>query len=134
MKATARRRGPTGLTHRVEVRSHELTVDEPVEQGGEDQGPTPQELFAASLASCTAITIEMYVQRKGWDIGEIEVEAEYEAPERGSSAEFTLTLRLPSTLTPQQQQRIRAIAAKCPVHRTLHGETRFHERLELFDP
>jgi putative redox protein len=116
------------------MRGHELIADEPVEEGGEDAGPTPQELLAATLASCTAITIEMYVRRKGWEVGEIEVEAEYETAGRGHPTEYHLTLRLPNTLTEEQQARIRAIAAKCPVHRTLHGETRFHERLELFEP
>jgi putative redox protein len=96
-------------------------------------------LLAASLASCTAITIEMYAKRKGWDLATAEVQCEYEAPE-GSGAnegpranEFTLVLRLPSTLTEEQVQRVRAIAAKCPVHRTLAGEVSFVDRIELVD-
>ena len=63
MKATATR--DAGYRHTVKVRSHELTVDEPRDQGGGDSGPDPQELLAASLASCTAVTMEMYAQRKG---------------------------------------------------------------------
>jgi putative redox protein len=78
MKAIARLEGKP-FTHRIEIGGHVLTVDEPEEKGGRDQGPTPQELLAASLASCVAITIEMYAQRKGWDLGAIEVECEYDA-------------------------------------------------------
>ena len=69
MRATARRENGT-LQHAVEIRSHTLTADEPKDQGGGDTGPSPQELLAASLASCTAITMVMYAQRKGWDIGD----------------------------------------------------------------
>ena len=73
MKATAKRNDGT-FKHTLRVRDHQLTVDESVEAGGEDAGPDPQELLAASLASCTAITMEMYAERKGWEIGEVEVE------------------------------------------------------------
>jgi putative redox protein len=73
MKATARREGNT-LRHTVQVRDHQMTVDEPLDAGGQDTGPDPQELLAVSLASCTAITMEMYAARKGWDIGGVEVD------------------------------------------------------------
>ena len=62
MKASSRRANGK-LQNEVEVRGHTLTADEPPDQGGEDAGPSPQELLAASLASCTAITMEMYAQR-----------------------------------------------------------------------
>ena len=73
MKATARRDGNT-FKHTVRLRDHEMTVDEPLDSGGNDAGPSPQELLAASLASCTAVTMEMYAQRKGWDIGHVDVD------------------------------------------------------------
>ncbi|MFZ0172785.1 MAG: OsmC family protein [Acidimicrobiales bacterium] len=129
MKATARRRG--GFTHRIAIRDHELTVDEPTDHGGSDQGPSPQELLAASIASCTAITLEMYADRKGWDIGELEVECEYETPQRGSPATFKMVLRLPASCTQEQLDMVRIVAAKCPVHRLLEGESVFEERIEL---
>jgi putative redox protein len=128
MKATAAR--ASGYTHRIDIRHHELAADEPREQGGDDQAPTPQELLAGSLAACTAITIEMYAERKGWDVGEVEVECEYEQAERGHPTEFTIILRLPGDLTDEQIERIQTIAAKCPVHRTLEGEARFEQRVE----
>jgi putative redox protein len=130
MKAIAHRTASAGWAHRVETRDHQLVADEPAEQGGEDRGPTPQELLAASLAACTAITIEMYAKRKGWDLGEIEVECEYTQAERGSHTLFKLALRLPSQLSEDQVRRFEMIAAKCPVHRTLAGEVRFEQRVE----
>jgi putative redox protein len=127
--ATARQTG-TRFTHRVAIRQHELTVDEPAEMDGDDEGPSPQELLAASLASCTAITLEMYAKRKGWEIGPVEVECDYGPPEPGSPTLFNLVLRLPAACTDEQVERLRAIAAKCPVHRTLDGEVAFRERIE----
>src|SRR4051794_13169918 len=128
MKATATRE--SGFRHTVKIRSHELAVDERADAGGTDTGPEPLELLAAALASCTAITMEMYAQRKGWDIGGVEVEAQYTPAERGCPTKFSLTLRLPSDLTEEQVERLRVIAAKCPVHRTLDGEVMFDERVQ----
>jgi putative redox protein len=128
-QATARQAGAP-FTHRVTIRSHELTVDEPSEMGGADLGPSPQELLAASLASCVAITVEMYAQRKDWHIGPVEVECAYARPEAGSPTVFNLLLRLPSACTDEQVERLRVIAAKCPIHRTLDGEVIFRERVE----
>ena len=128
MKATATR--DEGYRHTVKVRGHELTVDEPRDQGGGDSGPDPQELLAASLASCTAVTMEMYAQRKGWDIGGIEVTAQYTAAERGCPTRFNLVMRFPKELSPEQVEKLKVIAAKCPVHRTLDGEVMFEERVE----
>lgn len=129
MKATARRDGGT-FRHTVRVREHQLTVDEPLEKGGEDAGPDPQELLAVSLASCTAITIEMYAARKGWDLGHVEVDCEYRAAERGCPTKFELVLRLPEDLPEELAERLLVIAAKCPVHRALDGEVMFAERVE----
>jgi putative redox protein len=131
MKAVAHRTASQGWGHRVETRGHQVVADEPPERGGEDRGPTPQELLAASLASCTAITIEMYAKRKGWELGDVAVECDYEQAERGSPTTFRLVLRLPSALSEEQLERLEKIAAKCPVHRTLEGESRFEQRVEL---
>jgi putative redox protein len=132
VRAVARRVTPDGFTHEVEIRQHRLTADEPADQGGDDLGPTPQELLAASLASCMAITVDMYAQRKGWDVGLAEVECTYEQPaDRGAPTQFEVVLRLPAALDDEQRRRLQAIAARCPVHRTLEGEAVFYDRLEL---
>lgn len=128
-QATASQIG-TAFTHRVAINDHELLVDEPKELGGEHQGPNPQQLLAASIASCTAITVEMYARRKGWEIGPVEVECTYVTAERGQPTIFELVLRLPSTCSEEQVERLSVIAAKCPVHRTIEGEVVFRERVE----
>ena len=129
MRATARREDGT-FKHTVQVREHQLTVDEPLQAGGEDAGPDPQELLAVSLASCTAITMEMYAARKGWDLGHVEVDVQYSPAERGCPTRFELVMRLPEDVPEEQLERLRVIAAKCPVHRALDGEVMFEERVE----
>jgi putative redox protein len=129
MKAVARREGAS-FKHTVQVRDHQLTIDEPGDAGGDDTGPDPRELLAVSLASCTAITMEMYAARKGWEIGHVEVDVEYSCAERGAPTKFQLVMRLPDDLPEEQVERLRVIAAKCPVHRVLDGEVMFQERIE----
>ncbi|MBV9213196.1 MAG: OsmC family protein [Actinobacteria bacterium] len=129
MRATARREGEA-FQHDIAIRSHHVQADEPEDNGGEDTGPSPQELLAASLASCTAITIEMYAKRKGWTIGDVSVDVNYEPAHRGSPTRFEMSVRLPKELPEEQRQRLMQIAAKCPVHRTLEGEVMFEETLE----
>ena len=133
MRAIARRTDGT-LRHHIEFKGkgrHTVIADEPEDHGGTDEGPNPQELLAASLASCSAITMEMYAQRKGWDIGDVVVDVDYEPAQRGSPTKFQMTVKLPKELPQEQQERLMQIVAKCPVHRTLEGEVMFDERLEL---
>ncbi len=129
MRATAKSDGEP-FRHTVQVRDHQLIVDEPPEKEGGDHGPDPQELLAVSLASCTAITMEMYAARKGWEIGHVEVDVEYHPAERGCPTKFDLVLRLDEKLPEEQVERLRVIAAKCPVHRVLEGEVMFAERIQ----
>jgi putative redox protein len=129
MRAVARQ--TKGFTHQLKVREHTLTADEPKEEGGDDAGPSPQELLAASLASCTAITMEMYAQRKGWNTDGMEIDVDYTPADRGSPTRFNLVMRMPAHLSDEQVEKLRVIAAKCPIHRTLEGEVLFEERVEL---
>ena len=131
MKAIARRAGRTGYAHDVWVRHHHVIADEPEELGGEDAGPGPQELLAASLASCTAITIELYAARKGWDVGAMEVEVDYTPAQSEQATNFHITLRLPPELSDEQLERIEVIAGKCPVHRALAHEVTFDQHTEM---
>jgi putative redox protein len=129
MRATATQRA--GFPHDVKVREHQMTADEPADHGGDDLGPSPQELLAASLASCTAITMEMYARRKGWNVDGMAVECDYQPSERGAVTRFELVMKMPAHLSDEQVRKLQVIAAKCPVHRTLEGEVAFDERVEL---
>jgi putative redox protein len=122
VRAIARR--GAGFTHEVEIEGgHSLVIDEPREAGGADAGPSPTRAVAAALAACTAITCEMYAQRKGWELGAVEVDVELEYGQNSSIDSLTVTLRVPEALDEAQQTRLLEIAGKCPVHRALAGET-----------
>jgi putative redox protein len=121
VKVIARRRD--GFAHDVEIEGgHTVIVDEPVEAGGADTGPSPTRLLAASLAACTAITIEAYAERKGWRVGAVEVDVEVDY-EGATPSAFSVSLRLPAELSEEQRESLVAIARKCPVHNALAGAT-----------
>jgi putative redox protein len=129
LRIVARRR--KGYAHDVELEGHDLRVDEPPDHGGTDTGPRPTQLLGASLAGCIAITVEMYADRKGWDLGPVEVDVEmsYEGP---VPTTFEVGLKLPDHLDGEQKRRLLVIATKCPVHKVLAGEAHVSvvERLE----
>ena len=132
VRATARRR--QGYTHDVEIQGgHRLVIDEPQEAGGANEGPSPTRALAATLAACTAITMEMYAARKGWELGEVEVEVEMEYGQSAVPSSFVVISRLPKELTEEQAERLNVIAGKCPVHRALSHETEvsIEDRVEL---
>jgi putative redox protein len=121
MKVVARRR--TGFAHDVEIEGgHTIRVDEPVGSGGSDTGPSPTRLVAAGLAGCIAVTIEMYAERKEWDVGAVEVDVDVEYDDF-TPLSFAVTLRLPAELSDEQRERLLEIAGRCPVHRLLAGKT-----------
>lgn len=133
MKATALR--SKGSSQPVlAIRGFRLAAWERASKEGTDEGPTPEELLAASLAGCTAMTMEAYAKRKGWELGDVVVEVDYEPAQRGAPTRCDITVRLPESLPEDQRDRLMQVAAKSPVHRTLEGEIMFEERLELSSP
>jgi putative redox protein len=130
--ATARRLD--GFETEVEVRDHRLIVDETTEDGGTNKGPAPTEMLAAALASCTVITIVMYADRKGWDVGAIEVGVDFNTPSVDAGPSLTCDIRIPAELSDEQRERILVIASKCPVHKTLAAQNvPIEDSLELIE-
>ena len=127
---SARRR--KDYAHSLTARHHTLIADEPPTQGGSDTGPEPTELLALSLASCTAITLEMYAERKDWELGALEVDVSYEL---GNDVNrFEVIIKPGAAISEEQSERLCAIAAKCPVHRTLIGQVEITDRVEPGPP
>lgn len=108
-------------TTRLEARGHAVVSDEPADHGGQDLGPSPHEMLLGGLASCTAITIRMYADRKGWPLPQVRVEARMERSQRGAEVDTRITLHivLPDGLDEAQRARLLQIGNACPVHRTL---------------
>lgn len=121
-----------GYAHDVEVDGHTLRLDEPLEAGGSGSGPRPTQLLGASLAACIAITVEMYAERKGWDLGDVEVDVEL-SYEWAVPVGFDVGLKLSGELDEEQRRRLLAIAGKCPVHKVLAGEAHVNV-VERLDP
>jgi putative redox protein len=129
VRIVARRRD--GLAQEIEIGGHSLLVDEPADRGGTDTGPSPTQLLTASLAGCIAITVEMYANRKGWEVGPLEVDVDVSYDGHVPSS-FDVGLKLPPQLSEEQRQRLLRIASHCPVHKVLVGEASItvSERLE----
>lgn len=109
-----------GLDHyRTELIASGKSViaDEPEELGGGDTGPAPGEFLMISLASCTAITLRMYADRKKWDVTKIKVEVASEKVD--SKTVFKREILLEGNLEEGSRQRLLQIANSCPVHKTL---------------
>jgi putative redox protein len=95
------------------VRHHRIPADEPADKGGGDAAPTPMEALAAALAACTAITLRMYGERKGWELGEVKVDCR--AFVDGPGYRFERTIRLSAALPEEAKARLAEIAEKTPV-------------------
>lgn len=104
-------------TSNIEIRQHQLLADEPVKNGGEDLGPAPGDYLCAALASCTAITLRMYAQRKGWHVGEIKIKVDLTREPQQNI--FKCEIECTGDLTPEQLERLSVIANSCPVHKLL---------------
>ena len=96
---------------------HQLVADEPVDVGGTNLGPAPGQLLQMSLASCTAITLRMYANRKSWSLDKVVVEVDTEKREGKTLMKRQVTLF--GNLTDEQRQRLLQIANACPVHKML---------------
>lgn len=127
------------LENRVEIGEHRLTSDEPAAAGGGDRGPDPYGLLLAALGSCISMTLTLYAERKGWPLEGIEVHLRHEKVhaddceecESSGSARIDRIekrLSLEGPLDDGQRERLRSIAARCPVHRTLTEEVVIAEK------
>lgn len=98
---------------------HQFFADEPVETGGADTAPAPDELLEAALASCSAITMKMYAERKGWALKTAEVSVTLE--KANGKTTLNRNIVLDGDLTDEQKERLVQIAKHCPVSKTLSG-------------
>jgi putative redox protein len=113
--------GTARFEQRIRVGHHELVADEPAALGGGDAGVSPYGLLLSSLAACTAITLRMYAERKGWELGTVRVDLVMTRD--GDVEKIARTIELASTLTAEQRTRLGEIADKTPVTKTLRRGT-----------
>lgn len=101
-----------------------LVIDEPLEVGGQDLGLNPKELLAASLGSCTSITLKMYANHKGWDLTDVNIEVTLDWNKETSTSSFTRKIELIGNLDDAQRERLLKIADSCPIHKILLNPTK----------
>ncbi len=127
------------FTTQLQTKTHTFIGDEPVSFGGDDFGPSPYEYLNAAIATCTAMTLKLYAERKKWDLQEVYV---YISHARKHSDELMVDVEAPryldhiskqlkfiGNLDDKQKQRLKEIASKCPVHKTVASEVVFDTEL-----
>ena len=107
---------------------HRLVTDQPAGIGGTDLGPSPHELFPAALAACTVWTLVRYAQTKGWELGQVTVEVDYN--HHSTPRRFDTVIRLGADLSDVQLERLHKVAAACPVRKSIETGIEFAERIE----
>ena len=115
--ASAHTLSEAGYRAKIRMGRHTIVTDEPTALGGQDEGPAPYPLLLASLGACTSITLKMYAQRKGWDLGELKIDLSLFQTD--ASDRIERTIHLSPALTDEQREKLLAIAEKTPVTKTL---------------
>ena len=108
---------------------HRLITDQPERVGGGGSAPSPHELFPAALAGCVTVTLVMYARTKEWDLGEVTVDVDYD--HRSTPRIFQVVVRLTGELSDAQLERLKKVAAACPLRRSIESGIEFVDRLEL---
>jgi putative redox protein len=96
-----------------------ILIDEPASVGGLGSGPNPYDLIGAALGACTAMTLRLYAERKGWPLTRVQVSIRHNRPSLEARDLFDRTISIEGPLDEAQRAQLLAIAQRCPVHRTL---------------
>src|SRR5690606_10859135 len=106
----------------LQAGNHIVTADEPEALGGENLGFTPTELLESSLAACTAMTLRMYADRKGWDLEKVEIKVGFKRNMATGEVTFTKEIQLIGNLQPEERERLLEMGSKCPIEKMITGK------------
>ena len=108
------------MAQTLQVRGHTFTADVSAEEGGEDAGPSPHDLYDAALGACKALTVMWYARKKGIALDDVQTVIERDATaERTGVYKLTARLKLSGDISDAQLKELTAVAAKCPVHKLM---------------
>jgi putative redox protein len=115
----------------LQVRGHRLVCDQPLAEGGGDQGPTPTELFVGSLAACVAFHARRFLARHHLDPGGLRVDADFTMSTNRPARVDTITLRLllPGPLKENRRRALLAVVDHCTVHNSIRTPPDVHVTL-----
>lgn len=118
--------------YRTELITEDKTffADEPGELGGSDTAPSPPEYLMSALASCTAITLRMYADRKNLEVNKIKVQVTYSKQEFKSL--FIVNVSFEGKMEAGQEKRFLDIAKMCPVHKILNSPIEIETKLSIY--
>ena len=110
----------------IKAASHSFVSDAPESVGGLATGPDPHELLLASLGSCTAITLEMYAAKKGWDLRSVNVALQEESVDDPANpgkkvSKITRDIKVEGSFDAEQMESLKSAADRCPIHKLLSG-------------
>ncbi len=133
-------RSAGSFRNEIEIGPHRIIADEPSEAGGNGEGPTPYDLLASALGTCTSMTLDYYAKREKIPLEGVEVTLTNDRMHAKDCADcitkggyvhrFDVKIRLRGPLTPEQREQLLGIARRCPVYKTLTSEIRIDEALE----
>jgi uncharacterized OsmC-like protein len=136
--------GASGLATQIEAGGYRLLADEPLPKGGKGTAPSPYDYLLASLGACTAMTLRMYADRKGWPLLGVTVALRHSRiyaedcvdceKKTGKIDVIEREISLLGSLDDTQRARLLQIADHCPVHRTLTGEIKVRTRVTAAGP
>ena len=109
------------------VRKHVIIADEPESNGGKDLGPQPGDFIRMGLASCTAITLRMFANRKNMDVAQIQVSVS-NGPTTDKTVYHT-EIHITGNISDEERTRLIQIAKKCPVHKILSNPIQIEHTL-----
>ncbi|AYN03365.1 OsmC family protein [Flavobacterium sp. 140616W15] len=119
--------------YRTEIKSASgniVIADEPQEVGGKNLGFSPSELLASALASCTLITLRMYIDRKQWDVTEINISVDFEKNTEQNVSLLSRKIEIIGNVDESQKERLLKIANSCPIHKTLTNTIQIQTTLD----
>ena len=103
----------------IEIRGHVVTVDQPL-PGSTDEGPTPTELFVASLTACAAFYARRFLSRHGFGDGDLRLTADFAfSADHSRVASIAITLRTPRPIPEDLQPALRRVVEHCTVHESI---------------